>query len=495
MGNGTGTNKIPLVELANLFSHLGANTKAQILSAFSEAQDMLNISNTANTGTQSRRQLSGLIDAPVLTTETNNRGFDVSWNRLDDRRIATYEVQVSFNNIFSNPDIFKVVDNSLALEGIGTTVYVRVRGIRFDGLTGNWSDVATVNAFATTAGPVVYSRGFDDIPSFYKNDVTIAPPGPIQHITITPERQNGGIVVFGNVALADGVVFQPGDSLVVKINSTVLDDIDIGSLSTHVGAFSNNLPMSIGFGPGFLTHEGFGFSAANDLTPGTASQSGAGIGTHVGWTNLANATGTMETVFPAAGTDYSQSAMSAGQSLSSKDLKLTNFGATVPGGNTITGIEVQFTGNFTLNGDPNKSYAFIRHMRLIDNTSTVQSFDQTTTQHWPYTTSTGAGDIIPSADFGGPTNLWGQSAGFWTPAKINSANFGVDVVAGFHVGATDATQTGANFSFDAILYGMTITVFSINSQLEAEVTVILNVTSGTLLGCTLNAVEFGSALT
>ena len=478
-----GSSKVPLRELANLFSHLGANTKAQISSAFAEAEDMMNFSNNSNVGQQDRRTLSSLVASPVLTATTNNRGFDVSWERLDDRRISSYEVQVSFDNIFSNPTTYNVVDTSLALEGIGTTVYVRARGIRFDGNCGPYSDVVTVNAFATTAGPVVYTRGYDDIPSFYQEFGNT--PGPIQHITITPQRQNGGIVVFGSLAAKDNV----GGTVTVKINATTLDTLDL-TTQQH-----STTTASTGFGPAFLTHEGFGFSAADNLNPATATQSGSGIGTHVGWTNLVNATGAMEVVYPADGTDYRQSNMVRGQGLVSKDLKLTNFGATIPSTNTITGFSFTFTGNFTLNCDPTKSFVRIRHMRIIDETGTVlTAFDHTTTQHWPYSTDYSVGAPIPFATFGDPTDLWGQSAGFWTPAKLNDVDFGFDIVAGFVVasGDTSANAEAGTAEFDAILYGATMTVYSINENQEAEVNVFFN--GGGVLGCTLNAVEFGSAI-
>src|SRR5258706_2307904 len=116
--------KAPLRELASLFSHLSANTKAQITSAFAEAEDMMNFSNNSNINTQDRRALSPAVSSPILTITTNNRGFDVSWERLDNRAISSYEVQVSFDSIFANPTTYNVVDTSLALEGIGTTVYV-----------------------------------------------------------------------------------------------------------------------------------------------------------------------------------------------------------------------------------------------------------------------------------------------------------------------------------------------------------------------------------
>jgi hypothetical protein len=482
--------KIPLRNIADLFTHLDPGVKANLQSAFAEAEDLMNFHNNSSIGTQTKRVLSADVAAPILTSTTNNRGFDIQWQRLDDRRISFYDVQVSLASNFANPDDYKVVDTCFSLEGVGTTIYTRVRGVKSNGDCGPWSDSKQIDAFATTAGPVVYTRGFDAIPSFYINSPLLAFPGDIQHITITPERQNGGIVVFGSIAV-ENPSFSPGDFIKVKLNSTTMTNIPLDSL------IGFDRPFSMGFGPVFLTHTEFGFSVADDVFPATVSQTGAGAGTHTGWTNTANVTGTMETDYSGAtATDYLQSGLLVPQALGSKGLKLSNFGFTVPGANTITGIEMTFTGGW-FGGNPAKSAPQISLLSLLDETGTPRSFSQSSSFPWPGTglfdlASQPASGTIPSVTFGGTTDLWGESAGFWTPAKINDVDFGVEVFARLRRRADDIAGDQRVW-----IYGVTMTVYSINADFTARVDVIYNEASGSgvLLGCTLNAVEFGSALT
>lgn len=455
--------KIPLRGIAALFNHLPPGVKSQLQAAFAEAEDLMDYHSRSAVDKQERRSLSSLVDSPVLSHTTNNRGFDVTWDRLEDRRIQNYQVQVSFDSTFPNPDTYNVVDTCFALEGLGTTVFVRVRAVRFSGECGPWSDVEQINAFATSAGPVVYTRGLDDIPSFYVDGSIVTAPGPMQHINITPQRQNGGILVFGSCD-------QP---TTVTLNSSLMSASNGG-----------------GFGPAFLAHSDFYFSRADGTFPSTAAQSGAGSGTFTGWTNLTNATGTMETDFSGAlATDYLQSLV-AGQSVNSKHLKLTNFGFTVPSGNTITGIQVKFTGEWA-GGDPAKSTPQIKLFSLIDG-GTTRTYSHSTTFPWAgpgyalgFIPTSGT---ISSVTFGDSADLWGEVAGFWTAAKVNSATFGLDLVARLRRGSTDTTTQDQQ----VVLYGMTITVFSTNASLTARVEVF---TTGPVLNCTLNVVEFGQQIT
>lgn len=481
--------KIPLRHIADLFTHLDPGTKARLQSAFAEAEDLMDFHNRSAIEKSDQRTLSADVDSPILTSTTNNRGFDIQWKRLNDRRISFYDVQVSLASNFSNPDDYKVVDTCFSLEGVGTTVYTRVRGVKFDGTCGPWSDSKQIDAFATSAGPVVYTRGFNDVASFYVSNPLLAFPGPIQLINITPERQNGGIVVFGSISVKNPTI-SPGDFIKVKLNSTTMTNIPLDSLAGIDRSFS------MGFGPVFLTHTEFGFSAADDVFPATVAQTGTGSGTHVGWTNTANVTGTMETDYSGAtATDYLQTGLVAGQSIGSKTLKLSNFGFAVPGTNTISGIEVTFTGGW-FGGDPNKSAPQISLLSLLDETGTARSFSQSSSFPWPGTgvfdlASQPASGTIPSVTFGGTTDLWGESAGFWTPAKINDVDFGVEMIARLRRKFNDSPGDQRVW-----VYGVTMTVYSINADFTARVDVFYNEVSGTgtLLGCTLNAIEFGSAL-
>ena len=476
--------KIPLRGIASLFDHLGAGVKAQLVSAFAEAEDLFDYHNRSAVDQLERRSISGLVDAPVLTSTTNNRGFDVQWVRLEDRRISFYEVQVSYASNFANPDTYTIVDTSLAIEGVGTTVYVRVRGVRFDGDCGAWSDTLTIDAFATISGPVVYSRGFDDIPSFYILAPDDVYPDPIQHIYLTPQRQNGGIVVFGSFGLTSALPAL-GDKVDVALNGFVMSSTSLTNAS--------NIPsgdVSLGFGPAFLSHADFASFASPVNNPGTFASTGShgSDGVHVGWTNN-GVLGVMEN--PAtAGADaaeYVVTELARGENDQTEYLQLTGFGFAIPGGNTVNGIKVEFLGQYTLNNIAASGYPQVSQISLVD-AGTIETYTPTTTAQWPQS-------LTVPASYGGSSDLWNRASGYWTAAKVNAATFGVAIRAKVRKQSSDTTPGDGQVNL--WVYGLEMTVYSTSTttnEARIDVRYYAPAGSGNLTNCTLNVIEFGEDL-
>lgn len=463
--------KIPLRGIAKLFNHLDPGVRAKLESAFVEAENLIDIHNTSIVNQQTRRKISGLVDAPVVTVTTNSKGFDASWPRLDDQRISFYEVQMSTTSNFADPTTFTVVETSLAVEGVGSTVYIRVRGVRWDGDTGNWSEPQSVDA-TSTAGPLVYSRGLSDIPSFYIADPGVLYPKAIQHLTVTPGRQNGGFLIFGSF----GTDAHPGNdpALIITLNGVTYSSISAAEymLADGVGA----VPM--GFGPVFVSHNEFYFGDQNTNTPGTKSNSGSnnitGGGVASGWTL------TDPYTFDCTWTGIHGIAY-----CETKQIDFTNFGFAIPLGNTITGILLEWTA-----GDNNYSSgiydpADLLALRLLDDTGSPRTNVSTGTQEWGDGTKT----------YGGRSNLWGETAGFWTPAKINDADFGVRFRGKMFVPAGTTIVTVQNRQIT--ISDLRMTVYSTNETTgDVNIQVRYNGTSGggVLKQCTLNVIEFGDAL-
>lgn len=504
-------NKVPLRSLSNLFSQLPTLAKTQLQAALGEAEDQLNSHNTSVVDNQQRRSLSGLVSQPVLTVTTNNRGFDVQWDRLDDKTISMYEVQISTDSIFSNPDVYRVVDTSFALEGVGTVVYGRVRGVRFDGQCSLWSDTATINATAESSGPVVYSVGFDNVRQFYKDDAAAAWPVPIQKLVLQSQRQNGGIMVFGSFGTINSEVPVANNFVRMRLNTQILSSFDMTSLPMDG---QSNL-WSVGLGPTFLTHSQFYFSVNSQLNPETEASSGSsgGSGTGSGWNFNGNgAIGTMETTVPLTGNrdncaNYSVGWTALGQSHTSKHLHLTNFGFAIPSVNTILGIKLRIaTAWGSSNTNENKSFPYIHNLFLIDGgTDRPTSFLTADTTVWPRSLPYTLGADLALTTFGGPTNLWNEAAGFWTPAKINASNFGFSISSKLRLSSTDATASaylgiGGTPAQDVSLFGAEMTVYSENpTDRTVQVDIQYFIADGLGNGgqctdATINVIEFGDAI-
>jgi hypothetical protein len=74
-----------------------------------------------------------------------------------------YEVQIADDDIFSSFETFEVLEPFLALENIITRKYVRVRGVLFGGLAGNFSSTVVLNPIITapTAISVAFYSGYN----------------------------------------------------------------------------------------------------------------------------------------------------------------------------------------------------------------------------------------------------------------------------------------------------------------------------------------------
>ena len=134
-----------------------------------------------------------------------------------------------------------------------------------------------------------------------------------------------------------------------------------------------------------LAVEGYAGTVAEDSS----------YGTHV-WTNPSNAASRDNSLATTTGT------------LSTRYLKATNFGFSVPSGSTINGIEVIFAKAYNVSG--NQSRVSIVKGGVIGSTDLAD------------TTAEGKVGTWSTSSVGGTSQLWGE---IWAYSDINSSNFGV----------------------------------------------------------------------
>ncbi|MDY6957682.1 MAG: hypothetical protein SVK08_00860 [Halobacteriota archaeon] len=181
--------------------------------AFGQAEDLIDFHTRAVPERENRRRPSGLIQTPVLTVESTIIGAFVTWNRLDDPRIAFYEVQLANDNTFSSVETFQTLEAFFAVENVVTTRFVRVRGVRANGDAGLFSEPARVRPTITapTASAFEFYPGYfnDSLPvlgtslSFGKNlDQFRELPEfyTILEETFYADRLTGGFSVWGCVS-------------------------------------------------------------------------------------------------------------------------------------------------------------------------------------------------------------------------------------------------------------------------------------------------------
>jgi hypothetical protein len=445
-----------------------------------------------------------------------------------------YEVQVATTIAFVAPITYTTVDNFFSVEGAASITYARVRAVKWNGEVSNWSKTATIDVSSgAVTGPAVYSRNLADISSFYRNFPGVAYPSPIAEMSIVPARTSGGMVFFGSFGVEfyiDGAGYRGGhgqlfylgpqknldDQVLATINGKIVSNLDnIPCFRQYPGGLnptwangsswsqkveptqSSVFGWSVGFGPGFMQHSEFYVAQHGPNYAGIVDKYNDRIrvspSVHTRWSPrqapagkrfVFNAlTGTtygayiMETAFPLS--------LPAGTYEKSDTLYTTNHKLTVPSHETITGIGIDLWQGGT--------------SQMLQNR--VQLFDPVTGLRPGIK---GAGDALPGfADsgtkvtYGGPGDLWGETEGFWTPAKVNSPNFGVEVQYDVTYGTTGSQQE------EVELLGLEFTIYTNKGEGRetADIKVVYNPATqdyysypyrrAVLTNCTLNVLEFG----
>lgn len=203
----------PLRGISNLASNLPPAQQDRLSSAFEDAEDLLTFHSLNVPEKQNKRKISGLVKQIEITATSSVLGGFVSWSRLDDPRISLYEIQISDDNVFSTADTYQILDTFFSVEGITTTSFVRVRGVRLDGETGIWSETKQLDP--TFSAPKTHSAEFyplynlpdsnPEVPNTLVYSGGLNPKGEQDFYTILTssfyiDRLNGGLMLWGYVS-------------------------------------------------------------------------------------------------------------------------------------------------------------------------------------------------------------------------------------------------------------------------------------------------------
>lgn len=137
--------------------------------------------------------------------------------------------------------------------------------------------------------------------------------------------------------------------------------------------------------------------------PGTVADDN-GVGT-LTWSNAGNA--------KSSDGFYATVEVPKGTTATAHYLKATNFGYSVPGGETIVGIQASIERSESTGSTGEVSDSRIR---IVKGGSIKSTVDKSTGAKWP--------TVDTVTHFGGEGDLWGQS---WTTSDINASGFGVAI--------------------------------------------------------------------
>lgn len=192
----------PIRSIPSLLKNLDPAQMDRIQSSFAEAEDLLSFHSQGVPERQQRRRISGLVKQLQITVQSSVLGGFVSWQRLDDPRIAFYELQLGDDSAFSTAETFKLLDTFFSIEGATTRKFIRVRGVRLDGETAIWSATKSIDP-SLIGAPKAHSI------EFYPKYVDGADPSTLHTITyggdLNPNRKQTFYTILAHTFYVDRI--------------------------------------------------------------------------------------------------------------------------------------------------------------------------------------------------------------------------------------------------------------------------------------------------
>lgn len=214
---------------SKFFTNLTQSQRQEIDRAFADLQNAKEMTSLDESIRQLKRKPDQRLPIPQLDVTLTARGGIVEWPALPDQRINFYEADISTFANFASFTTVPTYGLSVAIDGLTSTKFVRVRGIRRDGTTTPFSDTITI-------APTLFDIASHTAEAFYIGIVGTAPQtilgGPLTSLDYTPINPDGNSMVWGFIsAYADPACAMFGDSpitasvlvRIVTVQGTITD--------------------------------------------------------------------------------------------------------------------------------------------------------------------------------------------------------------------------------------------------------------------------------
>jgi len=182
---------------SKFFTNLTAQQRQELERAFNDMQNSLEMTSLDESIRLLKRKPDQRLPIPELTFAYASRGATIEWKALPDQRINFYECHVSTFSNFSAYTTIPTYGTVVVINGLSSTKYVRVRGVRRDG---------TVTPFSETGiiVPNTYDIRSHFSESFYipitGTDTFIVAGGPGTDMEYSPINPNGVSMVWGFIS-------------------------------------------------------------------------------------------------------------------------------------------------------------------------------------------------------------------------------------------------------------------------------------------------------
>ena len=227
---------------SKFFTNLTPSQRQEIDRAFADLQNSKEMTSLDTSIRLLKRKPDQRLPVPQITITPTVRGAIVEWPALPDQRINFYEVEVSAFSNFASFTTIPTFGIQVVIDGLTTTKFVRVRGVRRDGTTTPFSNQVAIT-------PSLFEINSHTLEAFYipitgtTDNAVIGGSGTT--LAYTPANPDGNSMVWGFIsAYADPVCAMTGDqpveaSVMVKITQANGDVTDEEFVRLTFGEFYN----------------------------------------------------------------------------------------------------------------------------------------------------------------------------------------------------------------------------------------------------------------
>ena len=227
---------------AKFFTNLTKSQRQEIERALADLQNSKEMMSLDASIRLLKRKPDQRLPIPQITITPTVNGAIIEWPALPDQRINFYEVEVSAFSNFASFTTIPTFGIQIVIDGLTTTKFVRVRGVRRDGTTTPFSNQVAIT-------PSLFQISSHTLEAFYipitgTADKTVI-GGTGTTLAYTPANPDGNSMVWGFIsAYADPVCAMEGDqpveaSVMVKITQPNGDVTDTEFVHLTFGEFYN----------------------------------------------------------------------------------------------------------------------------------------------------------------------------------------------------------------------------------------------------------------
>ncbi len=208
---------------SKFFTNLTKAQRQELDRAFADIQNTKEMTSFDSSLRNLRRKPDQRLPIPQLTVAATTRGATISWLPLPDQRINFYEIDISTFSNFASKTLVTTFGLDIVLDGLLVTKYLRVRGVRRDGTTTPYSEVATATPASFSIRSHVLESFYATLEGTATNSILGGTGTTMEYEPINPDSSSmvwGFLTGYGD----PGVAMKGQSEIVVAVYVTKRDE-------------------------------------------------------------------------------------------------------------------------------------------------------------------------------------------------------------------------------------------------------------------------------